>query len=248
MNYSFLEKKAIELRNSIGLGDKDPIIVENILPQLGVLAIFKPLSEGFCGMALKSDENRFMLINSEHSIGKQHFTVCHELYHLFVQENFKSVVCNNVGAFNKKAGEEYNADMFASLLLMPAAAINSLVPDKEFDRNKISLGTILRLEQYFSCSRSALLYRLSKLGFITYETYEPLRKNIMRSAIEYGYKTDLYKKSNENTSIGNYGELTRKLFDEGLISETHYISLLYDLGMKEEDLATIFEDTTKNED
>jgi hypothetical protein len=42
-------------------------------------------------------------------------------------------------------------------------------------------------------------------------------------------------------TIGNYGELTRELFNKEIISESHYISLLYDLGMIEEYLNKIFD-------
>ena len=40
-------------------------------------------------MLVKQDDVKFMLINANHSIGKQNFSIAHELYHLFVQENFK---------------------------------------------------------------------------------------------------------------------------------------------------------------
>ena len=44
---------------------------------------------------------------------------------------------------------------------MPDDGIISLIPDSELKKDKIVLSTILKVEQYFSCSRRALLYRLA---------------------------------------------------------------------------------------
>jgi len=240
MNNNVLEKKAIEFRKYAGLSDSDPIRIKSLLSKLNVITVFRPLSSDFSGMALKIEDNRFILLNSAHSLGKQHFTICHELYHLYVQENFTTMICHT-GKFDKSSGEEYNADRFASVLLMPETAIKSLIPEKELSIDKIQLGTILKLEHYFSCSRNALLYRLKELKLISAKSYDLYCTNVKNSAVKYGFPTDLYQPGNSYLTIGDYGELTRKLFDDERISESHYVSLLYDLGMNEEYLDKIFE-------
>ncbi|MCT3920021.1 ImmA/IrrE family metallo-endopeptidase [Elizabethkingia anophelis] len=246
MNINILEKKATEFRRMAGLSDSDPIRIKSLLTKLNVITVFKNLSDGFSGMALKVDNNRFILVNSAHSIGKQHFTICHELYHLYIQEDFTSMICQ-VGTFNKSLKEEYNADQFAAILLMPETAIKEIIPEKELLRDKIQLATIIRLEQYFACSRNALLYRLKELNLITNVTYNLYCKSIKKGAVEYGFPIDLYQEGNKDQTIGNYGELTRELFDKEIISESHYISLLYDLGMNEEYLNTIFDSNDEEE-
>lgn len=245
MNNNVIEKKVVEFRNLTGLSDTDPIRFKSLLSKLNVITVFKELSEDFSGMALKIENNRFILVNSNHSLGKQHFTICHELYHLFIQENFTWMLCNT-GKFETNSGEEYNADRFASILLMPESAIKELIPDKELTKDKIQLNTILKLEHYFSCSRGALLYRLKTLDLITSKCYDLYSSNIMSNAVKYGYSIDLYKSGNNGLTIGNYGELAHELFDKEIISESNYISLLYDLGMNEEYLNKIF-DTESNE-
>ena len=240
MNYNVLEKKAFEFRRTAGLSSDDPIRIKSLLTKLGVITVYKSMSEPFAGMALKVDENRFILVNSKHSIGKQHFTICHELYHLYVQENFSSMICNT-GRFDKTTGEEFNADRFASILLLPGDGIMSLIPEDQLSKDKIQLATILKLENYFSCSRSALLYRLRDLNLISSQLYDHYKTGVIRSAVEYGYPTDLYTEGNDGLTIGDYGELARKLYDHEIISESHYISLLYDLGMNEDRLDKLFE-------
>lgn len=239
MNNLQLEKRANTFREINGLGSNDAIRLKSLLTKLNVIVVFKPLSDKFSGMALKVDENKFMLINSNHTLGKQHFTICHELYHLFIQENFTSMICDT-GKFNSKDGEEYNADRFASILLLPELGIKDLIPENETSKDKISLKTILRLEQYFSCSRGALLYRLKELKLISNILYDKFKVNVKKSAVEYGHDLALYNHGNNNLIIGNYGEYAKELYDKEIISESHYLSLLYDLGMNQNYLNEIF--------
>lgn len=54
--------------------------------------------------------------------------------------------------------------------------LKELTPDKEQGRNKISLATLLKIEQNFGCSRSALLMRLKGLGWISDEAFVRYQK------------------------------------------------------------------------
>ena len=156
MNNNVLEKKVIEFRRFAGLSETDPIRFKSLLSKLNVITVFRDLSAEFSGMALKVEENRFILINSAHSLGKQHFTICHELYHLYVQENFSSMVCS-VGQFNSALGEEFNADRFASILLMPESAIKELIPDQELSKDKIQLHTVLKTGALFFVFKKCII-------------------------------------------------------------------------------------------
>ena len=244
MNSRILEKKSIDFRNSLGLGSLDSIHLKSLLNKLNVLTVFKPLNSNFSGMAIKvgqdenSDIKRFILINSKKSIGSQHFTICHELYHLFIQKDFTSMVCTT-GLFSRGDGEEYNADLFASFLLLPENAIKSIIPDEELIKNHIRLSTILKIEQYFSCSRKALLIRLKDLSIIDNLHLDIYAKDVKRSAIEHGYTTELYEEGNHNNVVGDYGTIAKSLFDSGDISESHYFSLLLDLGINLDELEHI---------
>lgn len=135
------------------------------------------------------------------------------------------------GEFQSKNKEEFNADVFAAHLLLPAGGVKSLIPDEELGKDRIKLATILKIEQYFSCSRPALLYRLKNLGITSSARQDELGKNVTRSAVEFGYRTNLYRPGNHHEVIGDYGSLARALFEREVISESHYYSLLTDLGM-----------------
>jgi Zn-dependent peptidase ImmA (M78 family) len=85
-----LQKAASDFRIRNGIGACEPIRMKSWLPKLGVLALFRSMSDNFSGMAIKHGVHRFIVINSNHRVSKQHFTIAHELYHLFVQEEFIS--------------------------------------------------------------------------------------------------------------------------------------------------------------
>ena len=230
-----LELKATEFRQKNGMGATEPIKIKSFLQKLKVLTIYKSLSPGFSGMAIKIDvdgnTDRFMLVNSNHSIGKQHFTICHELYHLFIQNNFHATI-SNTGLFDKKNPEEYNADMFASFLLLPRLGLIMMIPEEQRKKDSISYETLLEIEQFYGCSHSALLQRLLNIGYITLAKKEELSKiGIKNLARKMGYDISLYEDGNRDTSIGNYGRLAYKAWEEGIVSQSAYISLLSDLGI-----------------
>lgn len=182
-------------------------------------------------MAIKvGDKSRFMLVNTARTLGHQHFTVCHELYHLFIQKDFSYHVCQ-VGLFNKKDKEEYYADIFASKFLIPEEGILALVSDEELTRSRVKLGTVLKIEQYFSCSRAALLIRLSELQLIDKKQAQEFALGVRISAMNHGYSLKLYEKGRQSEIIGDYGDLARRLFEHDRISESHYYGLLEDLGL-----------------
>ena len=231
-----LQKAAADFRIRHGMGACEPIRMKSWLPKLGVVALFKPMSPNFSGMAIKHGDYNFIMINSNHRISKQHFTIAHELYHLFEQNDFVSEI-SNAGRFDKKDLIEYEADWFAAYLLMPEDCLLSLIPKPELAKNKITLTTLVQIEQYFACSRSALLIRLDAMDLIDYSRYEMFTKGVKHSAEMLGYDTSLYEPGNEGLVIGDYGARAKKLFEAGTISESHFVSLMLDIGKDIEHLA-----------
>jgi len=225
-----LQKEAAHFRNFWEIGPTDPVRLSSLILKLKIIVVFKQLSTNFSGMSYKVDDYNFMLINSQHPIGRQNFTICHELYHIYVQSNFAIHSCI-IEAFDKKNRTEYAADLFASFFLLPEDGVIGLIPEEELKKNKITLQTILKIEQYYRCSRSALLYRLDNLGLISILAYEEFRFNVTKNAKLYGYDTALYHPGRHGNVYGEYGPIAKKLFDSEKISESHYVSLLKDIGI-----------------
>jgi Zn-dependent peptidase ImmA (M78 family) len=229
INLDLLEKKADDCRQRWGYGTDKPINLQSLLLELNVPTFFKPMKK-VSGMAFKSETNaRFMLVNSEQTVGRQNFTICHELYHLFVQTDFSYKVCM-AQSFDKKDPEEYAADNFAAFLLLPTKGIRDLLPENEFASDTITLDTVVKMEQAFQCSRTALLYRLKQLGYISKNRYTELDQNKIKSASNRGYPIQLYKPTYTEGVWGNYGELAFDLFESGKISEGDYATIMMDIG------------------
>ena len=230
MKKDFIEIKASELRTEWGMSPYDPVPVKQLLLKLNILTLFKSLGDNFSGMCLKRDDSRFILINANHARGRQHFTIAHELYHLYVQETFEVHYCNPGSSNSSK--QEKEADFFSSLFLMPEIGIKSMLPKEELLQNEVSMASLLKLEHFFGVSRIALLVRLSALRLISKNKFDQLREMpVIRSAKEYGYDISLYQPGNDGLVLGDYGVKAKTLFDKGLISEGHYIELLSKIGV-----------------
>lgn len=230
-----LELMAQDFRQCNGLSLSEPLKLKSLLQKTNVLTLYKPLSERFSGMSVKIDlpgkTYRFMLVNCEHPVGKQHFTICHEFYHLYYQKDFTSAI-SCTGIFDKKGNpEEYNADIFASYLLLPESGIWEMIPEDQRTKNKIKLGTILAIEHYYGSSHTALLFRLLNMNLIDPSYKDALTQGVIANARKHGYSTSLYEKANENEVIGDYGMLAYQAWDKGIVSESSYYSLLQDLGI-----------------
>ena len=75
-NKFIIERQVAEFRADNGLSASEAINLKSLLLKLNVLTIFRPLSDNFSGMCLKDGSgHRFMLVNSSHSRGRQHFTI-----------------------------------------------------------------------------------------------------------------------------------------------------------------------------
>lgn len=216
------ELLAQKFRLEAGMGIAEPLNVKAVLRKFRILTMYRPLSENSYGISIKSDGAMFMLVNSNSTKGRQHFTIAHELYHLFYDENPEPHICNG-----SATGVERDANMFASALLMPREGLLQEIDDDELRRHEISLATVLRLEQLFAVSRMSLLLRLKDLGVISERVLLNFSTlSIKGSAKSYGYDTSLYESANEGVVIGDFGEKAKRLFDEGKISEGHYVELL----------------------
>jgi Zn-dependent peptidase ImmA (M78 family) len=222
---NIMEAKAAKFRSANGISPSEPINLKSLLLKLKVLTLFRPLSESFSGMCLKDlSGNRFMLINSNNPKGRQHFTIAHELFHLYEEDNPVPHQCNP--GMNKNSSES-NADLFAATLLMPKLGLWELMPESELKSRQFSISTVLRIEHYYSVSRAALLWRLQNVGIISKKQREGLNLySVIKSAFDYGYDISLYQSGNEGLVIGDFGEKARLLFETGKISEGHYLELL----------------------
>lgn len=193
------------LRHEWGIESFSPInmrhLVYNNIKNLTVL--WFPMKKNISGCCSKTEADKVIFINTNHTIGRQNFTLAHELYHLLYEDIEDFIVC---GVKNNSQSEK-NADNFASTLLIPDSALYWFK-----NKNQIedwSLEDVIKCEQHYQVSRSTMLIRLKKLNWINENQFDEFRINIIRDADRLGYDTSLYKPSLENQKCSSIGELIR---------------------------------------
>ena len=217
------EQIAGMFRAKTGINLSEPIGAKTLLRKLKITTMYRPLSENSYGISCKSKSGRmFMMVNSNSPRGRQHFTIAHELYHLFYDESPVPHMCGET-----ISEVERNANLFASALLLPREGLLSMLSPKEVSNRDIDLSTILKMEQLFEVSRINLLVRLKECNLISKAQFEEIKSiPVKKSAMEYGYDLSLYNPGNEGVVISDFGEKARILFERGKISEGHYLELL----------------------
>lgn len=227
----YVESQVSQFRQFVGLSNAEAVNLKSLLLKLNVLTVYRPLSKSFSGMSLKGGDKKFMLVNSNESRGRQHFTIAHELYHLFVEEH---PVPHKCGGDEKESESEQCADAFALMFLMPADGVRQMIPAEELIAGRVTLASIFRLEHYFGVSHKSVLNRLVDLDLLSRRERDSLADiPVKRTSREYGYDSALYEPGNHGLVIGDFGEKARKLFDEDKISEGHYLELLHKIGIDE---------------
>jgi len=216
------ELLASDFRRQMRLGEDDPVNLRALLADNGIITLFRPMS-GVNGMSLMSGGARFMLINSNTTVGRQNFSIAHELYHLYYDENPEP----HFNLSDEDSGEEKKANLFASALLLPRMSVYRIFKDVAYSTKIDYLEQVIKAEQIFSVSHSCLVKRLYDLRMINVSQRESLYRTPIRDISQnLAMDVSIYNPGNENLFIGDYGIKAKKLFDAEKISEGHYNELL----------------------
>lgn len=163
------------------------------------------------------------------SLGRQRFSLAHELYHYYYDKQMSSSICStDIGTGDKI---ERLADVFASFLLVPPRSLYEKIEITKGFSKKIDVADIISLEQYYGVSRQAMLYRLIEDKEITYDEANTMKSNVISTASRLGYDTGLYKSTpqeNQMQTLGYYIKKAEYLLDKEIISNGKYEELLLD--------------------
>lgn len=232
MNKLELSNQAALIRQQLGEDYASPIDIFSLVKSLENLTVFfYPMGANISGICYKGPSSNLIAINSEMSLGRQRFSLAHELYHLYFDDN------NITAISSMKIGEgnliEKNADQFASYFLVPPIALHNSIQElleKKAD-NKLVIGDIIKLEQHFGVSHQAMLYRLLSEGKISFVENESMQKNVRTIASRLGYDTALYYPTPIGKQMKVYGHYiiaAEQLLSENKISYGKYEELLLD--------------------
>jgi Zn-dependent peptidase ImmA (M78 family) len=226
-----LSNKASALRKKLGEDASSPIDIFASVQGIEKLTlVFYPLGQNISGACLHADGSHVIAVNSSMSLGRQRFSLAHELYHYYYDEGSPSVICQV--AIGKGTELERSADIFASYLLMPQSGLyDKLITIRGKENRKLTVDDIVGLEQLFGVSRQAMLIRLLEEKQLNGKEAEMMKVNVIMSAAKLGYDVSLYKPTsagNNRTTLGYYIKLADSLFTANAISSGKYEELLLD--------------------
>lgn len=223
-----LSKKAVHIRKLWGEDDTSPIDIFRLaltsLPKLTL--VFYPMGDNISGMCVRRSEDTVIGINSGMSLGRQRFSMAHELYHHYYGEDTTTLCAKNIGTGQN---EERNADQFASFFLIPPNGLVSALESLLSGKNALTVADVVALEQRFGVSRQAMLFRLVDEGVLSRPEAETMKSNVRLSALSCGYDDALYNPSPEGKQHATYGHYIRQaeeLLGKELISEGKFEELL----------------------
>ncbi len=231
INYADLMTKAALLRKDLGEDNYSPIDIFALSQRVDDLTVvYYPMGEKLSGMCIKGQgKSSVIAINSSMTLGRQRYSMAHELYHLKYDENMVAVCSKKIGSGKEI---ERKADIFASYFLMPDTAIIELAKGlaSKHDSKHLTTEDIIYIEQYFSVSHQAAVYRLLRTEYLSNRDADSmLNVSVRKTAEMLGYSSDLYMPSPESKryiTYGNYIAQADKAYSRGLISTGKYEELL----------------------
>lgn len=228
-----LNSDAIRFREKAGYGNREPIDIESIVLKMNNYTIVKmKMSNHISGMCIVDGTSKMIAINSSMSLGRQRFTIGHELYHLEIENLTEGKVCPS-GIYDNRSDNEKEADIFASFLLMPYDGLEWYIDNYQI--REWNIRNVIELSQFYKMSYMAILFRLYHEGRITFEEYEYFKKvNVKTEAIKLGYDISLYGNLTEEHDWITLGEYPRLLEEQrGLIPESLFHQFCRD-GFRED--------------
>lgn len=225
-----LSNKASNVRKLLGEDASSPIDVFALVQTIDSLTlVFYPLGKNISGACFNGSVSSVIAINSDMSLGRQRFSMAHELYHLYFDKGEVSICPSKIIGKNEN---ERKADYFASYLLAPPAALYEAVRNrKNHSGGVLSLGDVIRLEQHFGISHQAMLIRLKEDNEISAEEADSMQSGIISAAARLGFDISLYEPLPNNKKIqvlGHYICQADNLLKADIISAGKYEELLLD--------------------
>jgi len=236
-----IEQKADKFRKLLGIDD-EMIHEETLLKLLekqNYYIFYEELGrEATSGAAFRRKDLNFIIINSSQTLGRQNFTLAHELGHIILHE--KDIF--DLKIENKKL--ETQADTFAACFLMPEKQIifhlNSKKKINKFDILLISqnfrvsfLAAAIRLKTIYGASKMPENFKNLKINQIISDyKSNHLDQQAMSIAESIDFDNGLYKPTNKAYYPGK--KMLKKMiisFKNNKISYSKFLEFINFLGL-----------------
>lgn len=223
-----IEAVALKARKELGfsLGLNETLLRKN-LEDRGYFLFYYPFGEsGISGAVFNSVHAKILVINSSKSIGRQNFTVAHELGHIYLHKTESLVEIPG----DESSIKEREADRFASMFLMPANDVFSIIQtDGGIELDAVE---VMEISQMFRMSYKATLERLKEVFGQRAVPQSLWDKKPLQLAEMLNMDRRLYEPSGEKYwSNSKYVSTAFRALEEERISFSRFLELMKEIGL-----------------
>ena len=199
--------------------------------RLGIHVLMVDAVSGVSGAALRLPQFDMVLINRNEVVGRRHFDLAHELFHVLTWDEMPPEHIEDIYPA-KRSRVEMLADSFAGAVLMPESVLMRFGSFAELDGDAL-IAAINRAADELHVTASALRWRLAATGRITQQT----AREIPGDALRYNGKPAAEELALPPLFSHALAEVFATAIDEGRLSVRRAASLS---GLSVEDLGAMF--------
>ena len=150
----------------------------------GYLVLELPLNDKEIGaLMFKGDALGYIVLNTSIPKVNVNFAICHELYHVFYQKSEFGSKVEFADEHYYEHEEEYAANLFAGMLLMPEASFRFMYSKFLKESADQMQDTMIRLMNYYQAPYMSVVIRCYELGLIGTDTIPEELMNLNKDSI-----------------------------------------------------------------
>lgn len=219
-----MDRKIGRFYSYVGIGeDKDILNILQIarpaLLKKGYFVLEIPLADREIGaLCYRGDAVGYIVINTSLPRVNTNFAICHEIYHAYYTQNDIKAKAEFSGDDYLEHEEEYAANVFAGMLLMPENSFRQMFTLFERESEGRLSDTIVRLMSYYQVPYMAALIRCYELQLadaseLNEELLQP-DKNVIRRKFTELWLDDAILDANEKDDYNILEIVVRRMGTE----------------------------------
>lgn len=198
---------------------------------LGIFILRSAAPDEVSGFCMTIGENTFIFINKNHTLGRQNFSLWHEVYHWFTEST--GVVSIKGDSNNNEI--EFCADYFASLVMIDEEVLKEKLNESGYSYKNIKFirnTQIIKLQHFFNVSYTAMVRKLIEIFpnadlSMRYGLGTPKREDeLLDETAKLGLDVQLIKPVNESYMSSEIFQLLENLYDQNKITKFKLESLI----------------------
>jgi Zn-dependent peptidase ImmA (M78 family)/transcriptional regulator with XRE-family HTH domain len=215
-----IDTLANDMRRLLELGSRPVFALKNILEQAhGVKLIYQHLSDTSSAASTVHPEfGPVIVVNADEAPWRRNYDLAHELFHLITWKVIP--VAELQGEY--LLAIEKKAVRFASVLLLPEDEVRRVLNKALNNQKSLSYADLVDIARDFGVSTKALLYRLSGIGLLDWETADGLAKNEELLGLD---KTKRKNEWGDKPESKRFHALAVKCLRKGLISRGRFAEI-----------------------